>query len=249
MPYDCLCLAAGASFIKLCVDFILKVLLSEVEGRKKVLFGGLSAGISNKRKILEWEQVTEAVNAVTSVPRTVQETKKKWSDLKVVVKKRICAHRRSVGTTGGGQGITDLSAFDARVGAIIGETGLSGVLPEFQGDTDVICGDDGTVSPGMPSSPVSGPSGVDKGCRLRSYVTPPPPSCVPPPASCVPPPPSCVPPPASCVPPPPSCVPPPASCVPPPCAAILKCPSNPILCAIQCIIIIIIILCATTERW
>lgn len=69
--------------------------------------------------------------------------KKKWSDLKVVVKKRICAHRRSVVTTGGGQGITDLSAFDARVGAIIGETGLSGVLPEFQGDTDVICGDDG----------------------------------------------------------------------------------------------------------
>lgn len=77
------------------------------------------------------------------MPRTVQETKKKWSDLKVVVKKRICAHRRSVVTTGGGQGITDLSAFDARVGAIIGETGLSGVLPEFQGDTDVICGDDG----------------------------------------------------------------------------------------------------------
>lgn len=124
-------------------DCEMEVLLSEVEGRKKVLFGGLSAGISNKRNILEWEQVTEAVNAVTSVPRTVQETKKKRSDLKVVVKKRICAHRRSVVTTGGGQGITDLSAFDARVGAIIGETGLSGVLPEFQGDTDVICGDDG----------------------------------------------------------------------------------------------------------
>lgn len=33
--------------------------------------------------------------------------------------------------------------FDARVGAIIGEIGLSEVLPEFQGDTDMICGDDG----------------------------------------------------------------------------------------------------------
>jgi len=76
------------------------------------------------------------------LPRCLAQSKRQWSDLKVVVKKRISAHRRSVVTTGGGEGITDLSAFDARVGAIIGETGLS-VLPELKGDTDVICGDDG----------------------------------------------------------------------------------------------------------
>ncbi|XDV52492.1 hypothetical protein PO909_021219 [Leuciscus waleckii] len=155
----------------------MEVLLSEVEGRKKVLFGGLSAGISNKRKILEWEQVTEAVNAVTSVPRTVQETKKKWSDLKVVVKKRICAHRRSVVTTGGGQGITDLSAFDARVGAIIGETGLSGVLPEFQSDTDVICATS-SVPPSSnaqatPSCAQSSASSSSSSSSSSSFVPPP----------------------------------------------------------------------------
>ena len=61
----------------------MEVLLSEVEAR------GL-------------ESVSEAFNAVGSEKRTQAEVKKKWSDIKVDVKRRLAAHRQSVAKTGGG---------------------------------------------------------------------------------------------------------------------------------------------------
>lgn len=39
--------------------------------------------------MLAWEQVTNAVNAVPPVVRTVAEVKKNWFDLKVMPKKKI----------------------------------------------------------------------------------------------------------------------------------------------------------------
>ena len=77
------------------------VLLSEVEAHKNGLFGTLSYDISNKRKRSGWERVSEAFNAVGSEKRTQAEVKKKWSDIKVDVKRRLAAHRRSVAKTGG----------------------------------------------------------------------------------------------------------------------------------------------------
>ena len=76
----------------------MEVLLSEVEARKTVLFGTLSSGMSSKRK----RSVCEAVNAVGSEKRTQAEVKKKWSDIKVDVKRRLAAHRRSVAKTESG---------------------------------------------------------------------------------------------------------------------------------------------------
>ena len=46
----------------------------------------------------------EVVNAVGSEKRTQPEVKKKWSNIKVDVKQRMAAHRRSVAKTGGGTG-------------------------------------------------------------------------------------------------------------------------------------------------
>ena len=71
--------------------------------RKNVLFGTLSYDISSKRKRSGWESVSEAFNAGGSEKRTQAEVKKKkWSDIKVDVKRRLAAHRRSVANTGGG---------------------------------------------------------------------------------------------------------------------------------------------------
>jgi len=78
----------------------IEVLLSEVEARKNVLFGTMSSGISSKHKRSGWESVCEAVNAVGSEKRTQAEVKKKWCDIKVDVKQRLAAHRRSVAKTG-----------------------------------------------------------------------------------------------------------------------------------------------------
>ena len=104
--------------------------------RKHMLFGTLSTGINAKQKRSEWECVCEAVNAVGSQQRTHSEIKKKWSDLKVEVKRRVSAHRRSVTATGGGTGVGELSPFDLRVAALIGDTALTGVVGAHEGDAD-----------------------------------------------------------------------------------------------------------------
>ena len=114
----------------------LEVLLSKVEARKNVLFGTLSSGISSKRKRNGWESVCQAVNAVGSETRTQVEVKKKWSDIKVDVKLRLAAHRRSVVQTGGGAGAEGPTLFEQRVGAIMGDTALSGVVGAHVGDSD-----------------------------------------------------------------------------------------------------------------
>ena len=82
----------------------MEVLFFEVEARKNVLFDTLSSGISNKRKRSGWDSVCEAVNAVGSEKRTQAEVKKKWSDFKVDVKRRLAAHHQSVAKTGEGTG-------------------------------------------------------------------------------------------------------------------------------------------------
>jgi len=80
----------------------MEVLLFELEARKNVLFDTLSYDISSKHKRSGWESVSEAFNAVGSEKRTQAEVKKKWFDIKVDVKRRLAAHRRSVAKTGGG---------------------------------------------------------------------------------------------------------------------------------------------------
>ena len=112
----------------------IEVLVGEVEARKNILFGGLSAGISNKCKIVEWQHVTAAVNAVSSVPPIMAEIKKKWSDLKVVAKKRIAEHRRTITATGGGKGTAELTPLEEKIHGILGATVISGVLPACEGD-------------------------------------------------------------------------------------------------------------------
>lgn len=54
----------------------IEVLVSEVDERKAILFGGHSSGITNKKKCLEWQHITAAVNAVASANRTVPDVKR-----------------------------------------------------------------------------------------------------------------------------------------------------------------------------
>ncbi|KAE8284740.1 Nuclear apoptosis-inducing factor 1 [Larimichthys crocea] len=139
----------------------LEVLINEVETRREILFGTLSTGVNTKRKRREWEHVCEAVNAVGSEQRTESELKKKWSDLKMEVKRRVSAHRRSMTATGGGSGVEELSSFDRRVASLVGDTALTGVVGAHEGDTDHLQddkpgGDSAGVSAGPGSS--AGPS-------------------------------------------------------------------------------------------
>ncbi|CAM4681829.1 unnamed protein product [Leuciscus chuanchicus] len=123
-----------------------EIIVGEVEKRSKMLFGGHSVGITNAKKALEWQKVADAVNAAASQPRTVAKIKKKWSDIKVDAKKRLALHRQSVSATGGGKGTPELTPLDERLAAIIGESLLSGVVTEAEGDTDAPDAPDDTVA-------------------------------------------------------------------------------------------------------
>ena len=63
--------------------------------------------------------------------------KKKWSDIKVDVKRKVSAHRRSVGQTGSGAGVGELAPFEQRVAAVVGDRLLFGVVPSAEGDSDL----------------------------------------------------------------------------------------------------------------
>jgi len=115
-----------------------EILVGEVETRQNILFGGHSIGITNAKKATEWQHVADAVNSASAQVRTVAEIKKKWSDIKVEAKKRLASHRQSACATGGGKGAPELTPpMDEKLAGIIGESLLSGVVTEAEGDTDV----------------------------------------------------------------------------------------------------------------
>ncbi len=58
-------------------DTDVEVLVGEVETRKKILFGGHSSGVTNKKKHNELQHVAAAVNQVSVMERTMPQVKKK----------------------------------------------------------------------------------------------------------------------------------------------------------------------------
>ncbi|XP_051780680.1 nuclear apoptosis-inducing factor 1-like [Erpetoichthys calabaricus] len=123
----------------------MEVLLAEIEARKNVLFGNLGSGISNKRKLMEWHSVADAVRSAGAENRTVTELKKKSSDIKVAMKRRVAAHCLHVSSTGGGTELPELTPFEQRVAAIIGDTLIVCILPAGEGDTDITAGADNST--------------------------------------------------------------------------------------------------------
>ncbi|XP_061094547.1 myb/SANT-like DNA-binding domain-containing protein 4 [Conger conger] len=107
----------------------IQVLVKEVERRRRILFNGASMGVSTGRKRMEWQRVCVAVNAVSAVHRSTEEVKKKWFDMKMLAKKRISAHRESVGAAGRSVRSPPLSALDERLAFIMEDIQPCGELP------------------------------------------------------------------------------------------------------------------------
>ena len=63
--------------------------------------------------------------------------KKLRSDIKVDVKKRVSVHCRSVGQTGSGTGVGDLTPLEQRMAAVVGDRVLFGVVPPAERDSDL----------------------------------------------------------------------------------------------------------------
>ena len=64
-------------------DAEIEVLLSEVHSKRHILFSSVHSGVSGPKRKEAWQHITDAVNGVSSVNRTVPEVKRKWFDMKL----------------------------------------------------------------------------------------------------------------------------------------------------------------------
>ncbi|CAC5375582.1 unnamed protein product [Mytilus coruscus] len=63
-------------------------LISKVQQNSDVFFSKFSDSITNKKKKMAWGEVQTSVNAISVVPRSMDEVEKKWDDVKRLTKKR-----------------------------------------------------------------------------------------------------------------------------------------------------------------
>ena len=61
----------------------------------------LTNAVTNKKKQMLWEEITQAVNAVGTAKRTVTEVKDKWKNLPSIAKKEFAEFKREINVTGG----------------------------------------------------------------------------------------------------------------------------------------------------
>lgn len=63
-------------------------LLKEVKKREDIILGKMDHKITDRVKEAAWREVTQAVNQVARVPRRVDESRRKFIDLRAQVKKK-----------------------------------------------------------------------------------------------------------------------------------------------------------------
>jgi hypothetical protein len=107
----------------------LEVLVNEVEGRSRILFGKFGGIVSMAAKQKGWVEVTRSVTAVSGVRRSVEEVKKKFCQLKSQTKMKATALKKERGGTGGGPKTEgDMSQHERRIIGVMGEVCVNGVV-------------------------------------------------------------------------------------------------------------------------
>lgn len=103
-------------------------LIAKVHQNSEVLFSRFSDTITNKKKKMAWGEVQTSVNATSVVPRSVDEVRKKWDDVKRLTKKRAAGVRKDQTLTGGGErSILPLTNTEEIVVSLIGEERIYGI--------------------------------------------------------------------------------------------------------------------------
>ena len=102
----------------------LEVLVEEGVSRRKILMGKLDNVFTADNKKREWAKVAQSVSAVGETERDAIAIKKKWADVKSLVKKKRTRETRK---TGGGTSSVKLDALEEKILDMIGESLVGGV--------------------------------------------------------------------------------------------------------------------------
>ena len=105
----------------------LEVLVEEVVSRQRILMGKLDNVVTADNKKRAWAKVAQSVSAVGETERDAIAIKKKWADVKSLVKKKAAERTRETRKTGGGTSSVKLDALEEKILGMIGESLVGGV--------------------------------------------------------------------------------------------------------------------------
>ncbi|XP_029622644.1 nuclear apoptosis-inducing factor 1-like [Salmo trutta] len=76
-----------------------EMIVEEIEKQKHILVNHFNAGVTHIAKNNAWIEILKKVNAVTTCPRELAEVKKKWSDMKTEVRRKVAQARAAIEET------------------------------------------------------------------------------------------------------------------------------------------------------
>ncbi|XP_072309715.1 nuclear apoptosis-inducing factor 1 [Eucyclogobius newberryi] len=77
-------------------DREMEIIVEEIEKQKHTLVNHFNAGVTHMAKNQAWVDILKKVNAVTTCPRELAEVKKKWSDMKTEVRRKVAQARAAI---------------------------------------------------------------------------------------------------------------------------------------------------------
>uniref|UniRef100_A0A3Q4GAH2 Nuclear apoptosis inducing factor 1 n=1 Tax=Neolamprologus brichardi TaxID=32507 RepID=A0A3Q4GAH2_NEOBR len=73
-----------------------EIIVEEIEKQKHTLVNHFNAGVTHMAKNNAWMDILKKVNQVTTCPRELPEVKKKWSDMKTEVRRKVAQARAAI---------------------------------------------------------------------------------------------------------------------------------------------------------
>ncbi|XP_034457515.1 nuclear apoptosis-inducing factor 1 [Hippoglossus hippoglossus] len=113
-----------------------EIIVEEIERHKHTLVNHFNAGVTHMAKNNAWLEILKKVNSVTTCPRELSEVKKKWSDMKTEVRRKVAQARAAIeGTSADCTPVpVILSAMQQRICNLLGE---ATIISLSAGDTDI----------------------------------------------------------------------------------------------------------------
>ncbi len=99
-----------------------EIIVEEMEKQKHILVNHFNAGVTHIAKNSAWMDILKRVNAVSTCQREHAEVKKKWSDLKTEVRRKVAQARAAMEGTGDCSSVpVILSSMQQRICNLLGE--------------------------------------------------------------------------------------------------------------------------------
>ncbi|XP_061657658.1 nuclear apoptosis-inducing factor 1 [Syngnathoides biaculeatus] len=115
-----------------------EIIVEEIEKQKHTLVNHFNAGVTHMAKNNAWLEILKKVNAVTTCPRELPEVKKKWSDMKTEVRRKVAQARAAMeGTSSDCTPVPVLlTAMQQRICNLLGEATIIS-LPAGDSDPEI----------------------------------------------------------------------------------------------------------------